>query len=285
MSGVLTTVVLPLSLFIIMLGMGMTLVVDDFKRVLVYPKAVTLGLLGQLAILPIVGFTIAKLFPMTPELAVGIMILAACPGGVTSNMIAHLAKGDTALSITLTAIASVVTVVTIPLIINFGLTYFMEAGKAFDLPVKRTMLTLFMITLLPVSIGMLIRAKAADFAIRQEENVNRFALLVFVLLFFVIVYSERNNLLEAIKLSGPACLVLNVVMMALGYAVAKIFGLNDRQSRTITVEIGVQNTTLAFVIVGSILLNPAFAIPAAIYSIWMYVTTGAMIAWGRKKAN
>lgn len=283
MSGVLTEIVLPLSLFLIMLGMGMTLVVDDFKRVLVYPKAVSLGLIGQLVILPVVGFTIAKFFPMNPELAVGIMILAACPGGTTSNIIAHIAKGDTALSITLTAIASVITVVSIPLIINFGLTHFMGEGSEFVLPVKKTMLTLFVITLLPVSIGMLIKAKKAAFADAQENRVNAFATGFFVLLVILICIKERENLLDALKLAGPACLVLNVFMMTLGYLTAKLFQLDERQSKTITIEIGVQNTTLAFVIVGTFLVNPTFALPAAIYSLFMYMTTGSLIMLGRRK--
>lgn len=284
MSGILTEVILPLSLFIIMLGMGMTLVLDDFKRVLVYPKAVSLGLIGQLVMLPIVGFMIAKLFTMSPELAVGIMILAACPGGTTSNIIAHIAKGDTALSITLTAIASVITIISIPLIINFGLTHFMGEGSEFILPVQKTMLTLFVITLLPVSIGMFIKAKYPAFAAAQENRVNAFATGFFVLLVILIIIKERENILEAFKLAGLACLLLNVLMMTLGYLTAKLLKLNEKQSKTITIEIGVQNTTLAFVLVG-LLDNFAFALPAVIYSLFMYMSTGSMIMLGRKNSR
>jgi len=283
MSGILTEVVLPLSLFIIMLGMGMTLVLDDFKRILIYPKAVTLGLIGQLVLLPIVGFAIAKWFPMSPELAVGIIILAACPGGTTSNIIAHLAKGDTALSITLTAIASVITIVSIPLIISFGLTHFMGDGNSFALPIKKTMLTLFAITLLPVAIGMFVRAKAPTFAKAHENKFNAFATFFFVLLVILICIKERDNLLTAIKLAGPATLFLNVFMMTLGYIAAKFLSLDARQRKTITIEIGVQNTTLAFVIAGTILVNPTFALPAAIYSLFMYATTGSMIMLQQNK--
>lgn len=285
MSGVLTEVILPLSLFIIMLGMGMTLVVDDFKRVVVYPKAVSLGLIGQLLLLPIVAYGIIKIFPMSPELAVGIMILAACPGGTTSNIISHIAKGDTALSITLTAIASVVTIITIPLIISFALTHFMGSESELVLPIKKTILTLFVITLLPVSIGMIIKAKAPKFAVAQENRMNTFTTVFFILLVILICIKERNNILEAIKLAGIACLTLNVFMMSLGYSVAKLFKLDKRQTKTITIEIGIQNTTLAFVIVGSILINPAFALPAAIYSLFMFLTAGILIMLGKHKGN
>lgn len=283
MTGVLTEVILPLSLFIIMLGMGMTLVIDDFKRVLVYPKAVSIGLIGQLLLLPIVAYCIVMLFPMSPELAVGIMILAAIPGGTTSNMITHIAKGDTALSITLTAIASVITIITIPLIISFALTNFMGADSEFVLPIKKTMLTLFVITLLPVSIGMIIKAKAPSFADAQENRMNAIATGFFVLLVILICIKERHNIIDAIILIGFACLSLNVVMMSFGYAAAKLFKLDKRQTKTIIIELGVQNTTLAFVIVATILNNPTFALPAAIYSLFMYLTTGSMIMFGKRK--
>ena len=285
MYAFLTQSVLPISLFIIMLGMGMTLVVDDFKRVLIYPKAVSIGLLGQLILLPIVGFAIASFFPMTPEMAVGIMILAACPGGVTSNVIAHLAKGETALSITLTAISSVVTVISIPLIISFALHHFAEAGTTFDLPVKKTMLTLFAITLLPVCIGMLIRAKASKFANAQEKNFNRFATGFFIFLVIFIIYTDRSNLVSAIKATGIPALMLNLGMMIIGYLLARIFMLDQRQTKTITLEIGIQNTTLAFVIAGTILNNATYALPAAIYSLFMYLSAGAFILYVKKNMS
>lgn len=283
MSGTLIEVILPISLFIIMLGMGMTLVADDFKRILIYPKAVSIGIIGQLILLPLVGFAIASTFPMTPELAVGIMILAACPGGVTSNIIAHLAKGDTALSITLTAISSVITVVSIPLIISFSLNHFSEAGQVFNLPVKKTMATLFVITILPVSIGMLVKAKASQFADAQEKLFNHFATFFFIFLVILIVYAERENLFNAIQLVGIPTLLLNLGMMFVGYVLARMFGLDHRQTKTITLEIGVQNTTLAFVIVGSILSNPTYALPAAIYSLFMYLSAGAFILYSKRQ--
>ncbi len=283
MSATLTGVILPISLFIIMLGMGMTLVIDDFKRVLIYPKAVSIGLLGQLIILPIVGFSIANFFTMSPELAVGIMILAACPGGVTSNVIAHIAKGDTALSITLTAISSIVTVVSIPLIISFSLSHFGTTGENFNLPVSKTMATLFVITLLPVSIGMLIRAKAENFAVQTESGFNRFATITFIALVIIIVYTDRAQIFKAIQQTGIPSLLLNVGMMFIGYLLAKMFLLDARQTKTITLEVGVQNTTLSFVIAGTILNNATYALPAAIYSLFMYASAAAFILFLKRK--
>lgn len=283
MSGTLTEVILPLSLFIIMLGMGMTLKIEDFKRILVYPKAVSIGLIGQLLLLPVVGFIIVKLFPMTPELAVGVLILAACPGGTTSNIITHLAKGDTALSITLTSITTVVSIITVPLIISFALSNFMGSDSEFVLPVERTMLTLFAITLLPVCIGMIIKAKAPVFADAQEDRMNTFATIFFILLVIIIIIKERDSIIEAVRLSGVACLTLNVFMMGLGYVAARLFKLDKRQTKTISIEIGIQNTTLAFVIIGTILTNPTFAIPAAIYSIIMFLTAGTLVMFSRRK--
>ncbi|MBT8143019.1 MAG: bile acid:sodium symporter family protein [Gammaproteobacteria bacterium] len=282
MTSLLTETILPISLFFIMLGMGMTLLVDDFKRVLVYPKAVSIGIIGQLLLLPVFGFLIAFSIPMPPELAVGIMILAACPGGSTSNIISHLAKGDTALSITLTAISSTITVFSIPVIINFALQNFMGDGAELSLPIFKTMKTLFTITLLPVAIGMLIKAKAPGFADRQEKLVNNFSGGFFVFLVIFIIVVERDNLLQALLVSGLACLILNVGMMSLGYIMSRLSQLDKRQSKTITIEVGVQNTTMAFVIVGAFLHDTAFALPAAIYSLIMYATTGSIIAYSRK---
>ena len=155
-SSAATDIILPLILAFMMATMGMSLTIADFKRVLVYPKAVAVGTVGQLILLPLLGFAVASLFPLSPEMAVGIMLLAACPGGVVSNVLNHLARGNTALSVTLTAVSSVATLVTIPLIVNFGLTQFMTEGSEVALPVLDSMLRLFLIILVPVSIGMAI---------------------------------------------------------------------------------------------------------------------------------
>ena len=168
-----SAIVLASALAIIMLGMGLSLVVDDFKRIVVYPKAILVGLTNQLILLPLIGFLIALAFPLKPEISVGIMILAACPGGPTSNLIAHLAKGDTALSVTLTSLSSFITILTIPFIINFALEYFMEEGQFIRLNVLETIMRIFAIIVIPVSIGMRIRRYKEKFALGWGNRSGR----------------------------------------------------------------------------------------------------------------
>ena len=171
-SNFLTAVFLPLALFIIMLGMGLGLTLDDFKRVLVEPKAVIIGLIAQLIMLPVVGFFLASIFPLDPELAVGLMILTACPGGSTSNMVTYLVKGNIALSITLTAISSLITVFTIPFVVNFSMTHFMGKEVAIQLPFVKTVVQIAVITLIPITIGMLLHRYMPKFAMTVEKGVK-----------------------------------------------------------------------------------------------------------------
>lgn len=276
-TGLLTQVVLPLCLFIIMMGMGFSLVPADFGRVLVYPKAVILGLLGQLVVLPITGFGIAVFLVEDPALAVGIMLLAACPGGTTSNMVTHLAKGDLALSITLTAVSSLFTFVTIPFILSFSLDYFYASGQVIDLPVLRTMGTLFLITLLPVSVGMLIRHYATGFALRLEPHLNRFALVFLVFLVISVCVQQREILGDALWAAGPATLFLNISTMLFGYYLARAYRLNAEQTTSISLEIGIQNSALAMLIATTLLDNSAMALPPGIYSLVMYLTGGFVV--------
>ena len=161
-GNILTEVFLPLTLAVIMLGMGLSLTVTDFKRIFIYPKAVTLGLINQLLILPLIAFALAIFFDLAPGLAVGLMILAACPGGPTSNLISHLANGDTALSITLTAFSSLITVITIPFIVNFSISYFIPGGEQPPLNIFGTVISVLAITIIPVAIGMLIFKKISS---------------------------------------------------------------------------------------------------------------------------
>lgn len=284
-SSFLTQILLPLSLFIIMMGMGLSLQLKDFKRVVVFPKAVLLGTIGQLIVLPLLGFVVAYFMASSALIAVGIMLIAACPGGTSSNLITHLAKGDTALSITLTAISSLVTVITIPLIVAFSMDYFLADAQQFELPVLKTIVTLIMITLLPVSLGMLIRHFAADFAIRQEPRVNVFSGLFLVFLVVAIVVQQWQEVKAGFATTGLSTLTLNVSSMILGYVVAKLFLLNDRQSTSITIEIGVQNGTMAILIATTLLNSPTLAIPAAIYSLAMFTTSIVLIISQRYKSS
>lgn len=282
----LTEVFLPLSLFIIMLGMGLSLVVGDFLRVFKYPKAVAIGLTNQLILLPIVGFLIASNFGLTPVFAVGVMIISACPGGVTSNLITHVAKGDTALSITMTAIASFITVFTIPLIINFGLVEFMGESQEIKLPLVETMGKIIGITVFPVAIGMYIRSKKPDFAVRMERPSRIASTVIFVVILVAIIIAEREQLVKYFGELSGATLTLNIATMLLGYIAARIFQLNLKQSLSITIESGIQNGTLAIVIAESILEQTQMALPAGVYSILMFATGGILMAYfGNRKES
>lgn len=279
-SNFLTEIFLPLSLGIIMLGMGLALTPADFKRVLLYPKAVAIGIVNQIIILPIVGFLLLLAFPMSlPELAVGIMVLAASPGGPTSNLITHLSKGDTALSITLTAISSIIVVVTIPLIVNFSLHYFMQHGEYVPLPIFRTMLSVLIITLVPVAIGMAIRNKSPKFAAKMDKPVKVMSGILLILVILAAVFNDREILGSSFRQAGPVALALNVSMMLIGYFTPRLFGLQLPQRITISVESGIQNGTLAIAICATLLHNPTMTISPAIYSLIMFMTAGLIIGW------
>ena len=271
---------LPLSLAIIMLGMGLSLVPYDFKRVALYPKAASIGIINQIIVLPIVGFTLLWLFGLkSPELAVGVMILAACPGGPTSNLISHISRGDTALSITLTAISSLIAVITIPLIVNLALAFFMQQGEYVPLPVFRTIMSLTLITLVPVCIGMIIRARAVSFADKMNKPVKIVSGILLFLIIFAAIMTNKDIFVSSFRDVGPIALSLNVLMLAIGYLSARMLRLRRAQSITISVESGIQNGTLGITIASALLHNDVMAISPAIYSLIMFMTAGFIIAW------
>lgn len=276
-SSFLTTVFLPLALFIIMLGMGLGLTLNDFKRVFIQPKAVILGLIAQLIVLPIIGFLLAMIFPLSPELAVGVMILAACPGGPTSNMVTYLVKGNVALSITLTAMSSLITVFTIPLVVNLAMQNFMEEAVALQLPFLKTVIQIAVITFIPVTIGMLLHNYTPQVAAKVEKLVKWFSLFFLGLIIAGLLLRERDNVLSFFFQVGGVTLTLNLLTMALGYAIAILGKLDQSNAKAITVEVGIQNGTLAIAIATTLLNSPDMAIPAAIYALIMFITCGAFI--------
>ena len=284
-SNFLTAVFLPLALFVIMLCMGLGLSLADFKRIAVAPKSVTIGLLAQLVILPLVGFLLASIFPLAPELAVGVMILAASPGGPTSNLVTYLAKGDVALSITLTAISSLITVVTIPLVVNLATRTFIGENISLQLPFGETIVQIAVVTLIPVGLGMLIQHYAPQFAAKVEKWVKWLSLFFLALIIFGLLLKERANVLSFFLQVGWVTLTLNVVAMALGYAFAMLAKLEAKSAVAITCEVGIQNGTLAIAVASAptLLNNPTMAIPAAIYSLLMFATSGALTLWFRRK--
>lgn len=285
-TNFLTDILLPVSLGIIMLGMGLSLVPGDFKRVALYPKAATIGIINQVIILPVVGFLLLLLIPMrSPELAVGIMILAACPGGPTSNLISHISRGDTALSITLTAISSMIVVFTIPLIVNFSLRYFMEQGEYVPLPVFDTIIKVIIITLLPVAIGMLIRAKAPRFSDKMGKPVKIMSAILLFLIIMAAILNDKENFFNFFAQAGPVALSLNLAMLLVGFFSARLFRLRIAQSITISIESGIQNGTLGIAIAATLLHNPTMTISPAIYSLIMFMTAGVIIAWMNLKVR
>ncbi len=282
-SSVLTELFLPLALAVIMFGMGLSLTLTDFKRILIYPKAVTIGLFNQIVLLPVIAFLIAKGLGLSPELAVGLMILAACPGGATSNLITHLAKGDSALSITLTAFSSLITVVTIPFVVNFALGYFIQGGEELKLDVLGTVVSVLVITIIPVAIGMLVLKKAPFLAQRLEKPFRQFSTVFFVLIVVAAFVKEKDNLVQFFIDAGPASLALNLATLGLGYGIAKLAGLNFRQSLTIAIESGIQNGTLGITIAATLIMNSVMTIPSAIYSLIMFGTAALVILVGNKR--
>jgi len=283
-ASTLTAVILPFSLALIMLGMGMSLVPDDFRRVLRYPRAVTIGLGSQLIVLPLVAFALVQLFNLPAELAVGFMIIAACPGGATSNLMTHLARGDAALSITLTAITSLITVFSIPLVVNYALQHFTQVGSEFQLPVVKTIIQIGVITIIPVALGMLIRARAPNFSQRAQASVKLLSMLFLAVLIIAIILKESAMIQENMLTLGPMAITLNLATMALGFYTARFFGLNRPQTTCISIETGVQNGTLGIIIAASILQNPALAVPAVIYSILMFFSAGAFIVYMNRRS-
>ena len=280
-----STIILASSLIIIMLGMGLSLVFDDFKRIIVYPKAIFVGLTNQLIILPLIGFAIALIFPLRAEIAIGIMILAACPGGPTSNLITHLAKGDIALSVTLTAISSFITILTIPFIVNFALTHFLEEGQMIRLDVVETIIRIFVIIVIPISIGMIIRRFNEGFALKKAKPVRKASGFVMALVIIGIVIKERENLIPYFQQAGIVALLLNITTMMVGYYSSKLFNIKNKRAISISIESGIQNGTLAITIAVVLLGNSEFAITPAIYSLLMFFTGGVAIYLGLKRSK
>lgn len=286
-SNFLTAVLLPLALFVVMLGMGLGLTLKDFQRIFVEPKGVLLGLIAQLVMLPLVGFLLASIFPLTPELAVGVVIIAVCPGGPTSNLLTYLARGNVALSITLTAVSSLITVFTIPLLVNFAMGRFLGVGADLQLPFLTTVLQIAVITLVPVSIGMALHHYTPRLATPLEKWVKWLALFFLGLIIVGLLVKERANVLGFFAQVGWVTLSLVVLTMALGYLIATLGRLDQRSAIAITVEVGIQNGTLAIAIASAptFLNNPTMAIPAAIYSLLMFAVGGAFTWWVQRRSG
>lgn len=283
-SGAITTLFLPLALGIIMFGLGLSLTLADFKRIVRYPKAVVIGLGCQMLILPVICFFIAKGFHLAPELAVGLMLLAASPGGATANLYSHLSNGDVALNISLTALNSVLSLFTLPLIVNLSLLLFMEEGQQIPMQFKKVV-EVFAIVLVPVSIGMAIHARFPSFSQKMEKPVKIASALLLILVIAAAISKESDNLLHYFGEIGLAALLFNVLSMAVGYNIPKWLGIGERQAIAIGMEIGIHNGTLAIFIALSVLNNSMMSIPAAIYSLIMFFTAALFGFWINRKTQ
>lgn len=272
-----STIILALSLIIIMLGMGLSLVIDDFKRILIYPKAILVGLANQLILLPLIGFGLVSVFSLPPEIAIGVMILAACPGGPTSNLISHLAKGDLALSVSLTAVSSFITILTIPFIVNFALIRFLDESRMIQLDVMETIIQIFAIIVIPIVIGMLVRRYRESFAMKMAKPVRIASGMVLALVIIGILIKEQDKIISYFKQAGIVTLCLNALTMIVGYYSARLFKIKDEQAVSISIESGIQNGTLAISVAVVLLGSTEFSIAPAIYSLIMFGTGGVAI--------
>jgi len=283
-TDILTSVILPLSLFLIMLGMGMSLKPIDFKRIIQQPKAVLIGFAGQLLLLPVIAAALAVMLELPPEIQVGLIIIALAPGGATSNMFSYLSKGDVALSISLTALISIVTPFTIPLVTALSINYFMTGDTTFEMPILKTIVQLLVITIVPVILGMIFRAKQSIIAQKIEEKLKWFSVFFMFVIIVLIIIKNSDNMLNFFIQAGSATLMLNVIVLYAGYQIAKFANLSRAQSITISFEIGIQNGTLALVVAGTLIGNQTMMIPAITYGLLMFVT-GAIFSFWLKKRN
>ena len=280
--GWLTDVGLPVALAFIMFALGIGLTFDDFARIATRPRGFLAGILSQVVLLPVVGFLLVSIWSLPPELALGVMIIACAPGGVTSNVLTAFAGGDVALSISLTAIVSLLSVVTVPLVVKLS-TVQLTGIAAADVSIASIAFKVFLIVTLPVLIGMVVRRLAEYTAIRLEPLFRRISVVLFVLVLAGAILAEGENIMGYFAQAGVVTLVLNVVMMVLAWCVAAVFAVNEKQRIAIAIECGLQNGTLA-IAVGTLLFDGGLTIvPAATYSLIMFGTALLFIAFLRRK--
>ena len=267
------TKIAPIALALIMLALGLGLTVQDFLRVAKQPKDFLIGLICQLILLPIIAFLLLKIFNLPLEIALGVMIIAAAPGGVTSNVLTKFANGDVALSISLTAIISLISIISVPFIVFKSAELFKVSGISKDISMIGISMKMFLVVTLPVLIGMLIRKFAANFIMSKSQLIERISVFLFVIVFAAIWIEEWENIFDYIKKAGLITLILNIIMMITGYYIAKFFASGVAQRKTISLECGLQNGTLAVFVASQLFNDIAFLIPTATYAIIMFMTS------------
>ena len=271
--GILTDIFLPLALAFIMFALGLGLTGADFLRVAKQPKDFFVGAISQVILLPIIAFVLVKLWPISPELAVGVMIIAAAPGGVTSNILTSFAKGDVALSISLTAIISLLSVITIPFIVVLSLSLLEVENILKDISLVSMALNMFLIVTVPVILGILFRKFASNTAIKFESVAKKVSAVLFVIVLLGAILAEKENIVSYFAQAGLITLILNVVMMIVAFYVAQIMGTGIAQKKCIAIECGLQNGTLAIFVATTLFGGGMYVIPAATYSLIMFLTS------------
>jgi len=271
--SIVTDIFLPIALAFIMFALGLGLTGADFLRVLKQPKDFFVGAISQIILLPVIAFILVKIWPISPELAIGVMIIAAAPGGVTSNILTSFARGDVALSISLTAIISLLSVITVPFIIVTSLVLLGSENVSQNISLTSMAISMFLIVTVPVIIGMIFRRFASNVAIKFESIAKKISIVLFIIVLLGAILAEKDNIVSYFADAGLITLVLNVVMMIVAFYVAKLLGTGNAQKKCIAIECGLQNGTLAIFVGTTLFGGGAFVIPAATYSLIMFATS------------
>ena len=277
-----TDVVLPLALAFIMFTLGLGLSFADFVKVAKSPKNFLIGIISQLIFLPLVALLIIFVWPLQPELAIGLMLIAAAPGGVTSNILTSFAKGDVALSISLTAVMSLLSVISVPIVLGISMGFVSDTALG-SISLTGIAISMFLIVTLPVLLGMIFRASLLYLTKRIEKVFKMLSTILFVLVLIGAILAERENLFEYFSQTGLVVLVLNILMMIIAFYWAKIFGTGSAQQKAISLECGLQNGTLAIFVGISVFGGGLYIIPAATYSVIMYLTSLVFIYFIRNR--
>ena len=260
---------LPLALAFIMFYLGLTLVVADFRQVAAQPKALAVGLVGQVLLVPLAGFAVVQLSGLDPVMAVGLMVLAACPSGVSSGLLTHLARGDTALAISLTAVTSLASVLTLPLVVGAAYQVFMDSQLAVQLPVAAMVKGIFLLTTLPVLLGMVLRWRFSSTVMRVEATIGKVTTALFVLIVLNTFWDQRQVLQDNLPTLGPAVVVLNVLILGGAYALSRLTRLTRRDRIAVITECGLKNSALGIVVSLQWLHQPAMSAPSVVYALSM----------------
>ena len=283
--NIVTDIFLPIALAFIMFALGLGLTGTDFLRVIKQPKDFFVGAISQIILLPVIAFVLVKIWPISPELAIGVMIIAAAPGGVTSNILTSFARGDVALSISLTAIISLLSVITVPFIIVTSLVLLGSENVSQNISLTSMAISMFLIVTVPVIIGMIFRRFASNTAINFEPIAKKISVVLFIIVLLGAILAEKDNIVSYFADAGLITFVLNVLMMVVAFYVAKLFGTGNAQKKCIAIECGLQNGTLAIFVGTTLFGGGAFVIPAATYSLIMFVTSLIFVFFVRNTNN